>query len=391
VAAAKRVDQSVRFFFPAHNFPLSPLRIIVQNLSFEATTDELRAKFSPFGTIVDAIIAVEAGGRSRGFGFVTFDSPDAVTAIVAEGVVHELGGRVLRVQIANQKRGGGGGGGERGGERGDRRGPPREIKAQGPKLYCGDLPWELSADELAEHFGKFGKVVNAYLAEVQYAHSVNGYKPHRGFGFVEFATEEEATAALKAQHTIKGASVRTTSAKGEPKGDKDKRRKERPDRPNNNNAGGESTEEGKSGKRREGGGGGGSGKEKEKEREGGAPPKARTPPSDKQQGGSKQGSPKPAAAAAAPAPVAAPAKKTGGVKVAAAPKENPWSKKGGDAAGGDAAANTAEFPTLGDVASGKVKLRKKTEDEVAQEIAQERAREAKDKKFVEGKGKEEAE
>ncbi len=79
--------------------------------------------------------------------------------------------------------------------------------------------------------------------------------------------------------------------------------------------------------------------------------------------------------------------KKGGVKVAAAPKENPWSKKG-DAASGEAAANAAEFPTLGDVTSGKVKLRKKTEDEIAQEIAQERAKE---KKAVEGKGKEELE
>ncbi len=77
--------------------------------------------------------------------------------------------------------------------------PRGEIKAQGPKLYCGDLPWELSAEELSEHFEKFGKVVNAYLAEVQYAHSVNGYKPHRGFGFVEFSSEEEATAALRTQ------------------------------------------------------------------------------------------------------------------------------------------------------------------------------------------------
>ncbi len=38
-----------------------------------------------------------------------------------------------------------------------------------------------------------------YLAEVQFAAPVNGYKPHRGFGFVEFSSEEEATAALKAQ------------------------------------------------------------------------------------------------------------------------------------------------------------------------------------------------
>jgi hypothetical protein len=43
------------------------------------------------------------------------------------------------------------------------------------------------------------RVLNRYLAEVQFANSVNGYKPHRGFGFVEFSTEDEATAALKAQ------------------------------------------------------------------------------------------------------------------------------------------------------------------------------------------------
>lgn len=59
--------------------------------------------------------------------------------------------------MANQKkepRSGGGGGDRRGGA-------PREIKAVGSKLYCGDLPWELSAEELTEHFEAYGKVVNA--------------------------------------------------------------------------------------------------------------------------------------------------------------------------------------------------------------------------------------
>jgi hypothetical protein len=46
-------------------------------------------------------------------------------------------------------------------------------------------------------------------------------------------------------------------------------------------------------------------------------------------------------------------------KVAAAPSVNPWAKK--DSSTADVATNVTEFPTLGDVASGKVKLKKKTE------------------------------
>ncbi len=58
--------------------------------------------------------------------------------------------------MANQKKEPRSGGGS------DRRGAaPREVKAVGCKLYCGDLPWELSAEELTSHFEVYGKVVNA--------------------------------------------------------------------------------------------------------------------------------------------------------------------------------------------------------------------------------------
>ncbi len=52
----------------------------------------------------------------------------------------ELDGRTLRVQVANPTRNK---------DSSERRGPraPREVKAVGPKLYCGDLPWELSSSE----------------------------------------------------------------------------------------------------------------------------------------------------------------------------------------------------------------------------------------------------
>jgi len=50
-------------------------------------------------------------GRSRGFGFVTYDSATGAEAAVAGMHDQELDGRRVRVNLANAKSGGGGGGG----------------------------------------------------------------------------------------------------------------------------------------------------------------------------------------------------------------------------------------------------------------------------------------
>ena len=102
---------------------MSDSKIYVGNLSYNTTEDGLRDFFGHYGKIEDLIIIMDRGtGRSKGFGFVTFDSSDAANNAVAEGNGGDLDGRTLRVNIADsdRKTGGGGGGGnrDRGGDRG---------------------------------------------------------------------------------------------------------------------------------------------------------------------------------------------------------------------------------------------------------------------------------
>lgn len=100
-------------------------RVYAGNLSFSTEEDALRDFFSGYGNVVDCkLITDRETGRSRGFGFITFDCQESADNVVKEGQGGqlELDGRDLKVSIAqarNDSRGGGGGGGRgRGGYRG---------------------------------------------------------------------------------------------------------------------------------------------------------------------------------------------------------------------------------------------------------------------------------
>jgi hypothetical protein len=94
-------------------------RLYVGNLPYTISEDELRDAFGADGRQVAevAIISDRETGRPRGFAFVTMASDaDARSAVEAmDG--RSLGGRTLKVNEAQERRGGGGGGprGDRGG------------------------------------------------------------------------------------------------------------------------------------------------------------------------------------------------------------------------------------------------------------------------------------
>ncbi|KAJ7755710.1 hypothetical protein DFH07DRAFT_821534 [Mycena maculata] len=91
-------------------------KIYVGNLSWNTTDDSLREAFGQYGQVVDSIVMKDRETqRSRGFGFVTFNSAEEADAAINGLNDQELDGRRLKVNLANARGGGGGGGGYSGG------------------------------------------------------------------------------------------------------------------------------------------------------------------------------------------------------------------------------------------------------------------------------------
>jgi RNA recognition motif-containing protein len=143
------------------------MKLYIGNLPFSATDADLREVFGAHGTVTDAIVMMDRfTGRSRGFGFVTFSSPEEGKAAIAALSGADMGGRNLTVNEARPMedrpprreggggygggggggyrdrdgggyRGGGGGGGYRGGGGGggyrDRDGGGRRYEDRGPR------------------------------------------------------------------------------------------------------------------------------------------------------------------------------------------------------------------------------------------------------------------
>jgi cold-inducible RNA-binding protein len=104
-------------------------KLFVGGLSWGTTDLGLREAFERFGAVAEAKVILDRDtGRSRGFGFVTFDDDSAAESAVASMDGAELDGRTVRVNEAHERapRGPGGppgrGNGHRDrGRRGDRR------------------------------------------------------------------------------------------------------------------------------------------------------------------------------------------------------------------------------------------------------------------------------
>jgi len=131
-------------------------KLFVGGLSWETTTKDLKEYFEKFGEVTNSTLKTDLETRkSRGFGFVVFQSPESVDKVMAEKE-HKLHNRVIDPKKAN----------------------PRPVNK---KVFVGRLDPAVSEDDVKQYFEEnFGPVEKIELPFDKVK------EQRRAFCFVEF-------------------------------------------------------------------------------------------------------------------------------------------------------------------------------------------------------------
>lgn len=95
-----------QFLFGTTNKPGGNMgtKIYVGNISWSTTDQQLAEDFSSFGTITEAKVVMDREtNRSKGFGFVTFESDEAAEKAITTMDGQSVGGRNIRVSVAQDR------------------------------------------------------------------------------------------------------------------------------------------------------------------------------------------------------------------------------------------------------------------------------------------------
>lgn len=167
----------------------SPCKLFVGGISSQTSTEALHQHFSKYGRLLDGVV-MSKNGRSRGFGFVTYESTASAMSALVEP--QWLDGRLVDTKLAVP--------GEQTQERSSN------------KIFVGGLPQDITTDALVEYFGAYGSVADAVVMVDRRTNR------SRGFGFVRFANGPQGYAAAQAvlmnfpNHRLQGKWVEVKSA-----------------------------------------------------------------------------------------------------------------------------------------------------------------------------------
>ncbi|CAL9732855.1 polyadenylate-binding protein, cytoplasmic and nuclear [Monosporozyma unispora] len=79
------------------------VNLFVKNLDDSIDDEKLKEEFAPFGTITSVKVMRTENGKSKGFGFVCFSSPEEATKAITEKNQQLVAGKPLYVAIAQRK------------------------------------------------------------------------------------------------------------------------------------------------------------------------------------------------------------------------------------------------------------------------------------------------
>ncbi|KAI1289431.1 Polyadenylate-binding protein 1 [Halotydeus destructor] len=160
--------------------------VYVKNLGDETDTDEkLQEMFEKYGVIVSAKLMTDDGGKTKGFGFVSFEDSESAEQACEALNGKETNGKTMFVGRAQKKA-------ERQAElkrKFELMKQERLNRYQGVNLYVKNLDDSIDDESLRREFTPYGDITSAKVMTDSTGRS-------KGFGFVCFSTPEQATKAV---------------------------------------------------------------------------------------------------------------------------------------------------------------------------------------------------
>jgi len=158
--------------------------VFIKNINDEYDEAKLTELFNKYGKISSVKVMKADDNKSKGFGFVSFESPEEAMAAVDELNGSDLDGKTVFVGRAQKKA-------ERQAElkkKFEALKMERLNRYQGVNLYVKNLDDTIDDERLRQEFTPFGTITSA---KVMFEEGRS-----KGFGFVCFSSPEEATKAV---------------------------------------------------------------------------------------------------------------------------------------------------------------------------------------------------
>ncbi|XP_063275005.1 polyadenylate-binding protein 4 isoform X1 [Prinia subflava] len=158
--------------------------VYIKNFGDDMDDERLKELFGKYGKTLSVKVMTDPTGKSKGFGFVSFEKHEEANKAVEEMNGKDINGKMLFVGRAQKKA-------ERQAElkrRFEQLKQERLSRYQGVNLYIKNLDDTIDDEKLRKEFSPFGSITSAKVM-LEDGRS-------KGFGFVCFSSPEEATKAV---------------------------------------------------------------------------------------------------------------------------------------------------------------------------------------------------
>ncbi|NWV79349.1 PABP4 protein, partial [Dasyornis broadbenti] len=158
--------------------------VYIKNFGDDMDDERLKELFGKYGKTLSVKVMTDPTGKSKGFGFVSFEKHEEANKAVEEMNGKDVNGKMLFVGRAQKKA-------ERQAElkrRFEQLKQERLSRYQGVNLYIKNLDDTIDDEKLRKEFSPFGSITSAKVM-LEDGRS-------KGFGFVCFSSPEEATKAV---------------------------------------------------------------------------------------------------------------------------------------------------------------------------------------------------